>query len=110
MSPAYHVFRPAGDLSWQDQAACHGRGDLMFMSQYTHNFGRDGKEKERSQCQLCHARALCGECPVVDACREYALRFEGATSVVRDGIWGGLTPNQRQTVYDLRRAARAVAS
>ncbi|NUT41231.1 MAG: WhiB family transcriptional regulator, partial [Thermoactinospora sp.] len=33
----------------------------------------------------------CARCPVVDECRSYALR-EGET----EGIWGGLTPQERR--------------
>lgn len=44
-------------------------------------------------------RAICKACPVVTQCLEYALRT-GTT----EGIYGGLTPSQRN---DLRRATNA---
>jgi hypothetical protein len=43
------------------------------------------------------AKEFCGQCPVVNECGKYALEANEM-----DGIWGGLTPKQRQQM----RAAR----
>lgn len=47
------------------------------------------------------AKAICNDCPVIDSCLNYALenRFN-------DGIWGGLTPNERKLL--LRNPKRRV--
>ena len=44
------------------------------------------------------ARHMCNACPVTADCLAYALDIDPV-----DGIWGGLTPNERRT---LRRKAR----
>jgi len=42
------------------------------------------------------ARTLCRHCPVIRECLEYALKLErGRKRQHRHGIWGGLTPAQR---------------
>jgi WhiB family redox-sensing transcriptional regulator len=43
------------------------------------------------------ARAICNRCPVRDACREWAIRYEPA------GVWGGLSAEER----DMERRRRA---
>lgn len=49
--------------------------------------------------QIAEAKAVCGQCPVIRACRAWALehREEG-------GIWGGLSEHERRTIR--QRAAR----
>lgn len=42
------------------------------------------------------AQRICSTCPVIDACREYALGHNLL------GVWGGLTTQERK---DIRRAA-----
>ena len=37
------------------------------------------------------AIAVCSTCPVIDQCLDYAI-----TANIRYGVWGGLTPSQRQ--------------
>jgi hypothetical protein len=37
------------------------------------------------------AKSLCRQCPIIDLCGEYAIRFN-----VTDGIWGGFTPSERR--------------
>lgn len=36
------------------------------------------------------AKALCAVCPVREACRDYAIANDET-----DGVWGGLTPDER---------------
>lgn len=73
--------RPA----WQDHAACHNRGN-------THFYLSIGQSARR-------ALALCANCPVRVDCLEYGLHDQ-------HGIWGGLTPNERQTERERRRINR----
>lgn len=65
-------LRPA----WHAQAACKGKGDLMFPP--------EGKRRHTE------ARRICASCPVRDQCLAEAL--DDPTLV---GIWGGLTPRER---------------
>ena len=39
-----------------------------------------------------YARRWCRVCPVIDACREWALEGD------EEGVWGGLTRNQRRRI------------
>lgn len=55
---------------WYDQAACRGRSDLDFHSEWP-----DGQEA---------AKAVCATCPVQPDCLAYALEHEPL------GIWGGV--------------------
>lgn len=44
-----------------------------------------------SPVQEARAKAVCATCQVITECRSYALRAGEA-----DGIWGGLTPQERR--------------
>jgi len=48
--------------------------------------------------QMAKAKAICGGCPVQQACLEFALEHD-----LMHGIWGGTTPQDRQ---DRRRSRR----
>jgi hypothetical protein len=53
------------------------------------------------------ARATCEGCPVRRECLGYAMRDEGATGH-RNGMWGGLMPDERAALYaELERRVRA---
>ena len=68
------VRRPMSDaggvVSWQDEAACRGTGELFFST-------RSADRRE--------AMAICRECPVLDPCRAQALAAE-QMGVVQGGI------------------------
>ena len=66
-------------ISWQTVAACRGMNPDIFLPERGDTAG------------VKNALAICGECPVMDACRQYA----NATKQ-RDGIWGGQTARQRR--------------
>lgn len=63
---------------WMDHAACIGRGDLFF--------------DDLSKTKVRSARKICATCPVLVACREYAIPRDEV------GVWGGLTANQRRKI------------
>jgi len=44
------------------------------------------------------AKAICAECPVREACLEYAL-----TTREKEGVWGGMTARERRRVLRQRR-------
>lgn len=73
---------------WQMKAACRGLDSEMFF----HPEGERGSAKEAREKA---AKALCATCPVLEQCREHALR-------VREpfGVWGGMTEAERQIIYD----------
>lgn len=89
---------------WQTEAACHDRPDVMFMDRYTHDRPEPSRRCRRG-CAMCAALALCDRCPVTRECLSYAMDVEGGSTVVRDGVWGGVTPSQRQAIYRRDRGA-----
>jgi WhiB family redox-sensing transcriptional regulator len=75
----------AASLDWQDRAACAGADTDRF-------FPWGGNTPAALV-------ALCGSCPVAEACREYALDRPWIT-----GVWGGTTATQREQIRIERRA------
>ena len=41
------------------------------------------------------AKAICADCPVTDACLNFALEMETSGRQQRHGVYGGLSPRQR---------------
>ena len=72
--------------SWRRHAACRDLDTAIFFP--------DTDEEAAA------AQAVCATCPVRDACLEFAL-------VTRqdDGIWGGLTENERRRLRRRRQEA-----
>jgi WhiB family redox-sensing transcriptional regulator len=74
-------------------AECQGKTELFFAS-----------PNEREPARLVReaaARLICAECPVVAACRRYAIEFGEL------GFWGGQNDDERAAA---RRHLRRVAS
>ena len=70
---------------WRHKAACRGPSqDIFFPPQRTER-RRDKRRRE----QL--AKEICSGCPVMEACREYAIGINEPY-----GVWGGLTENERR--------------
>lgn len=91
------LARTNGDESWRAEAACRpGSGhspDLWFPkpppSQYSTRAEANTARRRRKE-QEQQAIAICKQCPVRHECAEYAdINDE------ENGIWGGMTPNQR---------------
>lgn len=75
--------------NWEHQAVCRRYPDpeLWFPVSYESADGRLQTEA---------AREICGFCPVRAACLVAALEREGHKKPeYRNGVWGGMTPNQR---------------
>lgn len=68
---------------WQDQALCNQIGGDDF-------FYEDMERGEVKDARIQRALAICAQCPVIDACRQFALDTEQ-----NYGIWGGMTQEQR---------------
>lgn len=75
---------------WRDRAACRGVDPDLFFPVTT-----EGPALE----QAARAQAVCDLCPVTRDCLEFALRQRE-----RDGIWGGLSPEDRGRLLDARTA------
>ena len=78
--------------SWVERARCRGMDVELFFPIGT---------GEAAQAQAERAKRVCAECPVRRECLEYAL-----SSGADDGIWGGMTPQERRQLHLRRRRAR----
>jgi WhiB family redox-sensing transcriptional regulator len=67
------------DADWRESAACSGVDSDTFFP---------GSEEEFAANA---ARAICAECPVSDACLQYALSTNQTA-----GVWGGLDSGERR--------------
>jgi WhiB family redox-sensing transcriptional regulator len=72
------------NLSWRQRAACKGVDPDIF-------YPASDEEAEE-------AKAICAQCPVREACLEYAL-----ANRERDGVWGGATERERRRMIRQRR-------
>jgi WhiB family redox-sensing transcriptional regulator len=50
------------------------------------------------------AQKICAECPVAEACLEYAL-----ANHIDHGVWGGASERERRRILRRRRISRAVS-
>lgn len=80
--------------SWRSQAHCRQANAAYFFP--PSHFERKPEKDQREGV----ARRLCADCPVRQACLDYALSV-GETH----GIWGGLNELQRRRVARQRSAA-----
>lgn len=80
------MIRPDTDMSmsWQKRAACAGLETEIFYP---------ATDEEADV-----AKAICAECPVREACLEFAL-----ASREKEGIWGGCTERERRRIIRQRR-------
>ncbi|MGW5665488.1 WhiB family transcriptional regulator [Streptomyces sp. NPDC003758] len=77
-------------MYWRDRAAClRVDPDLFFP------IGNSGPTLE----QIDEAKAVCGRCPVVEQCLDWAMEVGQV-----EGIWGGMTESERRAMK--RREAR----
>jgi len=83
---------------WQSQAACREADTAIFF----HPTGERGtrfEEREKA------AKQVCARCPVLMACRRYALQAQEAY-----GVWGGLTEAERLARTGRQRRRSSLAS
>jgi WhiB family redox-sensing transcriptional regulator len=71
---------------WRHDSTCRNEDPELFFPT-----GRSGSVTY--DVQVIQAKAVCGRCPVVTACLEWAL-----TNSRDDGIWGGMDPTERRTL------------
>jgi len=75
---------PSMSMSWQKRAACAGLETEIF-------YPATDEEADL-------AKEICTECPVREACLEYAL-----STREKEGIWGGCTERERRRIIRQRR-------
>ena len=72
--------------NWRQRSACSGLDTEMFFP--------------ATDTEAVAAQAVCATCPVRDQCLEWALATRQ-----EDGVWGGLTDNERRRLRRRRRDA-----
>ncbi len=86
---------PVADVwDWQLEGSCRGVDSAIFF----HPDRERGSARARREAT---AKAICEDCPVLDACRAHALAVHEPY-----GVWGGLSESERETI--LRTERRAV--
>lgn len=85
---------------WMDRAACRDLGD-----EGRNIFFPDIKVGQTSPRVWDEARQYCDGCAVRLECLNYQMEFEEITAR-RDGMFGGLTPKERDRLADERRKPR----
>ncbi|MFI6505319.1 WhiB family transcriptional regulator [Nonomuraea typhae] len=70
---------PLGEITWLRGGACRTSDPELFFP------------LAPTPQQEARAKAVCARCQVLDQCRDYAL---GAGE--SEGIWGGMTPDERR--------------
>lgn len=71
---------------WVERAACKGQTTLMYA------------DEDKAPVKVAVAKRVCDGCPVSPQCLRWALKARE-----RHGVWGGMTPRERDTL--LRRRA-----
>jgi WhiB family redox-sensing transcriptional regulator len=77
-------------MDWRHNAVCRDEDPELFFP-----IGNTGP----ALLQIEEAKAVCRRCPVTKQCLQWALE-----SVTADGVWGGLSEDERRAMK--RRAAR----
>lgn len=98
------VRKPASYVPPMEEAAC--ADDAYDPELWFTPIGKDegGVRIDRADYATRKAKQICNACPVKAQCLDVALSNE-RTSRYRWGIWGGLTPAERDEVAKERRAA-----
>ena len=68
---------------WQSEAACRDVNPDLF-------FSPESERGRRKRARELVAKALCGTCPVQEACRRHAVQVGEPY-----GVWGGTTESER---------------
>lgn len=87
-----------GRPAWMDQAMCRGVHPNVFHPEPVNN----RRHPTWAQMEAIYATATgyCQRCPVIEECLRYAIDHD-----LREGMWGGLRPGQRQTLRRKQQAA-----
>lgn len=80
-------------MRWLERAVCATMTDLP-----PEVFFPEIERGNHDQRVWDRAKEICQDCPVKMECLEYQMKFE-EESGRRDGMWGGLTPKQREHLF-----------
>ena len=88
--------RDPRESAWIERARCIGEDPELFFP-----VGSSAPAIE----QTARAKAVCRQCPVIEACLAWAL------DTCQDaGVWGGLDEEERRVIRRARRRAAAIAA
>ncbi|WP_127842517.1 WhiB family transcriptional regulator [Actinomyces wuliandei] len=73
---------------WQYRGACLGMDSAVF-------FHPDGERGSSRRKRDDGAKAICQRCPVINECREHALRTHEPY-----GVWGGMSEDERRSYHE----------
>jgi transcription factor WhiB len=83
-------------MDWLERAACGGASPAF---DYDQALPRESARTYNPPKRVQEAQEVCRtECPVRAECLDFALRIEVPRG--RVGVYGGLTPNERDEFYD----------
>jgi WhiB family transcriptional regulator, redox-sensing transcriptional regulator len=82
-----------GGDGWQQTASCRTEDPTLFFGPNRFEPKRERLEREAT------AKAVCADCPALDACREHALLYGELY-----GVWGGLGESDRRSLIAARQA------
>lgn len=90
MQQSYRLPAPRVELwEWQRLGRCRDSGQATFF------FGPDGEDRRTRNRRVQQAKRVCADCPVQSTCRDHAL-----AAAEQHGIWGGLTPSERDAILE----------
>ncbi|MFE3202146.1 WhiB family transcriptional regulator [Embleya sp. NPDC059237] len=82
---------PAPPLAWRESAACRGHSpDLWYGGPDRPETNLPGSARRDYAANISEAKRVCGTCPVRDPCLAHALAHH------EQGVWGGLTEDERK--------------
>jgi WhiB family transcriptional regulator, redox-sensing transcriptional regulator len=79
-------------VDWRHKAACLNQNPELFFP-----LGSTGRALE----QVEQAKVVCRRCPVSSQCLEWALKTNQ-----QDGVWGGLSEDERRALRRARQRTR----
>ena len=95
MALSWNAIPDWDDERWRKQAACRYTDVNLFFPTGTTGAAVD---------HIKAAKAVCGSCPVADACLEFALKTNQEA-----GIWGGRDEDERRRLRKVWRKSRQPA-
>lgn len=98
MTELHRLPGPAADQwEWELHAACRGLDSTLF-------FNDDGERAPLRARREATAKQLCRDCPVLAQCRQHALKV-----CEPYGVWGGLSPREREQLQRGHRRRLVIA-
>jgi len=85
-------------MTWRDEAACLNYEPEWWFAYHTLSQGRGTRHTDESRLAI----SICEQCPVKEECLAFAMENKQQTI---NGIWGGTTSGERNTIRKHRSTA-----